>query len=256
MPVPYVIVAETLAHSKDHKSKKIMQGYWHALQKTAQLWLKSSSRLKILQMADEMALRLKPITKIVCFGLGAITHEKAFYESSLQHMTAFSIAERLKKAYRDKYNHESPVEIILQDPCYTQKDYELLNKMYSGGPLTFVSDPDGILEINANTIVLTALLPVTYPLMQIITDLFHGKEGEGPAAIICDSMDLDPAQQLYALVDRASPEVARFLTNEYSVSDFKDHVLEPELAEDVSGGEGASRPYWLSKMQLYMRRDR
>ncbi|KAJ4990842.1 hypothetical protein SVAN01_03631 [Stagonosporopsis vannaccii] len=69
-------------------------------------------------------------------------------------------------------------------------------------------------------------------------------------------MELDPARELYALVDRSSPEVALFLTEQYSASDFKDHILEPVLAQDVHGEGKADRPYWLSSMQLYTRRNR
>ncbi|KAJ4990843.1 hypothetical protein SVAN01_03632 [Stagonosporopsis vannaccii] len=122
VPVPYALVVDALVYNEDHKSMEIMQGYWRALQKTKRLWLQSSSRRKILQMSEKIALRFKPITKIVCFGLGALNHDKALYESSLQHMTAFTIAKHLEQAYQKKFARKYPVKIILQDPCYTQKD--------------------------------------------------------------------------------------------------------------------------------------
>jgi hypothetical protein len=53
----------------------------------------------------------------------------------------------------------------------------------------------------------------------------------------------------HCLKERSSPGVARFLTREYVVGDFKDHVVETELYEDVYGD--ARRPYWLSEMQMY-----
>lgn len=256
LPVPYAIKLGNRAYNGEHLNNKVMLGYWHALMKTNQLWYKSSSRAKILQMADKLAIRFEPITKIVCFGLGALSRDPAWYESSLQHMTAFSIAHYLEQTYRKNLTGEVPVEVILQDPCYTQKDQDLLRKMYHSGTLTFASDPEGLLAIDANTIVMTAFLPIGYPLMQIMADMFHGKNGEGPTAIICDSMDLDPAQELYTLQERASPEVARFLTREYDVSDFKDHLLESELAADVFGDDEEDGSYWLSSMQLYTRRTR
>ncbi|KAJ8109464.1 hypothetical protein OPT61_g7441 [Boeremia exigua] len=255
VPVPYALVLDTTPWNNEHKDKKIMQGYFNALQTTKRLWLESSSRKKIVQMTERLAARYKNITKIVCFGLGAINHDKAFYESSLQHMTAFTIAKHLEQIYKTQSLHTGAVQVILQDPCYTQKDRELLGKLYQGGTLSFASDPDGLLAVDSNTIVMTAFLPVRYPLMQIIADMFHGMEGKGPAAMICDELDLNPHQELYALGNRSSPAVARFLTQQYAVSDFKDHVLEPELADNLFGADHTDR-HWLSSMHLHMRRAR
>lgn len=232
----------------------IMKGYWKALQTTKSLWLQSSSHKKLLQVAEQIASSYKPITKIVCFGLGALNHDKAWYESSLQHITAFTMAKHLEEAYKKRFSHDKPVQVILQDPCYTQKDQELLKRLYEGGSLSFASDPEALLAIDSNTIVLTAFLPIGYPLMQVITDMFYGTTGAGPAAIVSDSMELDPQRELYTLGDRSSPAVARFLTEQYVMSDFKDQVLEKELAEDLFGVEETNRPYWLTKMQLHLRK--
>ena len=253
MPAPYTLGLDDLASSTDHRDNTIMRSYWKALQNTKSLWLKSSSCAKLRPIINNLASTHKPITKIVCFVLGALDLSKTWWCSALQHITAFTMAKQLEQAYRKQFSHERPVEIILQDPCYTQKDRELLRKLY-GGTVTFASDPDGLLAIDSSCIVITAFLPVQYPLMQIIADMFHGTNGEGPAAIVCDSMALDPTRELYALRDRSSPEVAQFLTEQYIVSDFKDHVMEQELAEDCFGAGDNGRDYWLSSMQLYSRR--
>lgn len=152
------------------------------------------------------------------------------------------MAKQLEQIYRKQFSHEKLVEIILQDPCYTRKDRELLQKLY-GGTVSFASDPDGLLAIDSSSIVVTAFLPVHYPLMQIIADMFHRTNGEGPAAIVCDSVSLDPTREFYALRDRSSPEVAQFLTEQYVVSDFKDHVMEQELEEDCFGAGDDGRDY-------------
>ena len=253
IPAPYALDIGDLASSNDHRDNTIMRSYWKALQNTKSLWLKSSSRAKLLPITNDLALTHKPITKIVCFGLGALNLHKTWWCSALQHITVFTMAKQLEKAYRKQFSHDTPVEIILQDPCYTRKDRELLRKLY-GGKVSFASDPDGLLAIDSSCIVITAFLPVHYPLMQIVADMFHGTTGEGPAAILCDSMALDPSKEFYALRDRSSPEVARFLTEQYVVSDFKDHVMEQELAEDCFGAGDDGREYWLSSMQLYSRR--
>ncbi|KAH6642119.1 hypothetical protein C7974DRAFT_350387 [Boeremia exigua] len=254
VPVPYGFTLESMAWDDEHENKKVMQEYRAALWKTMQLWLKSSSRGKIIQTTDKIAAQHKSITKVVCFGLGALSRDKVWYQSAVQHMTAFTIAKCLERAYRKEGAHVQPVDIIFQDPCYTRKDHELLRTMYPGGRVSFASDPDGLLAIDSNTIVLTAFLPVAYPLMQVMADMFHGRKGEGPAAIICDDMALDLDQELYTLRDRASPAVARFLTQEYTASDFKEHVLEPELFEDLYGAEGRYRKYWLSRMRFHTRK--
>lgn len=253
MPAPYTLDLDDLASSTDHRDNTIMRSYWKALQNTKSLWLKSSSCVKLRPIINNLASTHKPITKIVCFGLGALDLSKTWWCSALQHITAFTMAKQLEQVYRKQFSHEKPVEIILQDPCYTQKDQELLRKLY-GGTVIFASDPDGLLAIDSSCIAITAFLPVHYPFMQIIADMFHGTNGEGPAAIVCDSMALDPTRELYALRDRSSPEVAQFLTEQYIVSDFKNHVMEQELAKDCFGAGDNGRDYWLSSMQLYSRR--
>jgi hypothetical protein len=253
IPAPYTLDIGDLASSNDHRDVTIMRSYWKALQNTKSLWLKSSSCAKLRPIINNLALTHKPITKVVCFGLGALDLSKTWWCSALQHITAFTMAKQLEQIYRKQFSHKKPVKIILQDPCYTQKDRELLRKLY-GGTVSFASDPDGLLAIDSSSIVVTAFLPVHYPLMQIIVDMFHGTNGEGPAAIVCDSMALDPTREFYALRDRSSPEVARFLTEQYVVSDFKDHVMEQELAEDCFGAGNNGHDYWLSGMQLYSRK--
>jgi hypothetical protein len=246
LPVPYTLALDKMAYSEEHLDKGILQGYWDALTHTRDLWMESNSRIRLLQAINSLAKQQTSINKIVCIGLGAIDLGKAWYQSSLQHMTAFTVAKQLEKYYR------KPVQIMLQDPCYTEKDRVMLKGLYGKGCLSFVSDPDGLLAIDSKTIVITAFLPVGYPLMQIIADMFSGTKGEGPAAIICDSMELDPSREFYSLTDRSSPEVARFLTTQYEVQDFKDHRLEEELAKDQYVEE--VRYYWLSQMQLYTRK--
>lgn len=253
IPAPYTLDIDDLASSNDYRDDTIMRSYWKALQNTKSLWLKSSSCAKLRPIINDLALTHKPITKIVCFGLGALDLSKIWWCSALQHITAFTMAKQLEQVYRKQFSHETPVEIILQDPCYTRKDRELLRKLY-GGTVSFASNLDGLLAIDSSSIVVTAFLPVHYPLMQIIADMFHETNGEGPADIVCDSMSLDPTREFYALRDRSSPEVAQFLTEQYVVSDFKDRVMGQELAEDCFGAGDDGRDYWLSSMQLYSRR--
>lgn len=253
IPAPYALDLDDLASSNEHRDDKTMRRYWKALQNTRSLWLRSSSCAKLRPIIKDLGSTHKSITKIVCFGLGALDLSNTSWRSALQHIATFTIAKQLEQVYRTKFSRKKPAKIILQDPCYMEKDRRLLRKLY-GGTVAFASDPDGLFAIDSTCIVKTAFLPVHYPLMQIIADMFHGTDREGPAAILCDSMALNPTRELYALRDRSSPEVARFLTEQYVVSDFKDHVMEQELAEDYFGAGDDGSDYWLSSMQLYSKR--
>lgn len=83
IPVPYSLTLDEAAYSSEHLNTKVMQGYWDALQKTKRLWLEGASRSKILRTTANLAVKHNSITKIVCLGLGALNHDKAFYESGL-----------------------------------------------------------------------------------------------------------------------------------------------------------------------------
>ncbi|KAF1924197.1 uncharacterized protein M421DRAFT_296751 [Didymella exigua CBS 183.55] len=82
-------------------------------------------------------------------------------------MTTFTIADQLESVHRE------PVQVILQDPCYTEKDLMILGELYKKSPLLF--DPKGLLVIDSNTTLMTAFLPVGYPLMHMIADMFWYK---------------------------------------------------------------------------------
>jgi hypothetical protein len=125
-----------------------------------------------------------------------------------------------------------------------------------GDNINFVSDPEGLLAIDAGTLVVTAFLPVQMPLVQVIADLFSKDPTEGPAAIICDIMTVDVEKREYSLSDRASPAVARFLTNHYEKAEdgFDDHGLEDELMADAYGDDWENRFYWLNWMDLWVRK--
>jgi hypothetical protein len=89
--------------------------------------------------------------------------------------------------------------------------------------IDFVNDPDGLLAIMHNTLVVTAFVPNQYPLLQIIADL-------------CDRVHVNTKQELYTLYNRTSPAVARMPSHRYVMldGDFEDHELEPDLDEDTN----------------------
>ncbi|CAE7021586.1 Transposase protein [Pyrenophora teres f. teres] len=257
---PYAIATYQRRFNTEHRSSKAMKQYWQALLRTKDFWFASSSRLLLQDLLTSLAKTHAPITKIVCFGLGAINLDKAWYQSAVQYMAMFTIIGALEKQYKETDPSRAGIKLLLQDLNYETKDYELISKLWPGKKedLVFVSDPDGLLAIDAGTIVVSAYLPIQVPLVQIIADLFHGEPGSGPAMIIGDDMNLDPTKASYSLVERGAPHVARFFDQRYEKIDsgFGDYALEEEFMDDVLG-EGwmdRKRYYWLNSMELWARK--
>ncbi|CAN9222805.1 unnamed protein product [Alternaria alternata] len=172
-------------------------------------------------------------------------------------MAVFSIIQTLNQFYHQTNSNRPAIKLVLQDPNYEIKDHQILKRLSNDGDnISFVSDPEGLLAIDAGTLVVTAFLPVQMPLVQVIADLFSKDPTEGPAAIICDIMTVDVEKREYSLSDRASPAVARFLTNHYEKAEdgFDDHGLEDELMADAYGDDWENRFYWLNWMDLWVRK--
>lgn len=230
--------------------------YKTVLQRVHDSWLRNESSQKLTRTTLCIAMRCSEIKKIVCIGLGGLEKEYGSLQSNLQYVAVFTIVNTLNHVYQYSDQRHPPVRIIVKDPCIEEKDRVLLRSL-AHETIEFVDDPDGMLHIEANTLVITANLLLDMPLIQIIADLFHADPDQGPAAIICDKMELDIAKQDYCLSDRESPTVARFLTTNYvdCKGVFSDHELEQPLFEDVYGVDWADpmTAYWQPKMSLYIR---
>ncbi|RYN27050.1 hypothetical protein AA0116_g3909 [Alternaria tenuissima] len=254
---PYTFITFDRQYLNEHQNTAKIQEYWAAMMHTKRLWKESSSRRKLREEFEETAKRCAPITQVVCFGLGALNLNKKFYHSAIQYMAVFSIIQTLNEFYRQTDSNRPAIKLVLQDPNYEIKDHQILKRLSNDGDnISFVSDPEGLLAIDAGTLVVTAFLPVQMPLVQIVADLFSKDPTEGPAAIICDIMTVDVEKREYSLSDRASPAVARFLTNHYERAEdgFDDHGLEDELMADAYGDDWENRFYWLNWMDLWVRR--
>jgi hypothetical protein len=166
-------------------------------------------------------------------------------------MTAFTLAELLTTYNTRKFPDAPAVKVILQDPCYQQCDRILWPELTSA-PVDFdMSNPEALLAVDANALVITAFLPVDMPLVQIIADMYAGNAKEGPGMMLCDRMeDLRPDRRWYSLSHRGAPHVARFLLGGYMSSQANWVGLEEELTEAM----GHDR-YWLQKMTLWLRKE-
>jgi hypothetical protein len=252
-PPPYILSSFWKKKSSVHLNPATMQTWRTRLQNLQQLWEASASCAQIFKLVQSGAAKLtKPITKIVCFGLGAVERAKVVgLDCAIQHMTAFTLAELLTTYNAGNFPDAPAVKVILQDPCYQQCDRILWPELTSA-PVDFdMSNPEALLAVDANALVMTAFLPVDMPLVQIIADMYNGNAKEGPGMMLCDRMeDLKPDRRWYSLSHRGAPHVARFLQGGYWSSQANWVGLEEELTEAM----GHDR-YWLQKMTLWLRKE-
>ena len=158
----------------------------------------------------------------------------------------------MNKLNKSRNRKAGPVQIIAQDPCYEERDRILLPAICTH-PLDFsLSDPETILAIDGNTLVVTAFLPVTVPLMQILADLHAEDSSKAPAMMLCDKMNLSGRKEDYCLRNRESPGVVNMLSS-YHRWEKGFGQIERELEEDVRGN-ATEWSFWLEKMDLWLKK--
>lgn len=238
----------------DKQSQDGHRKYWQdTIARFSQLWQASQSAKGLREKFLKAATSSVRITKIVCFGFGAMAVAKkgkleGKYEANglfdpLQYLSAITIANTLNEAYQEDDDETPPVRIILQDPMYTDIDLDTWPQYYSD--IEVVEDPAGFLHLDEHTLVMTNGLHLSVPLMQICADLLP----EGPAGFIIDKPDLDPRKRLYSMQCRVSQKVARLLRDNYDRSDFDDHTVEQELWDECCQNHG----YWLWKVDCFLK---
>jgi hypothetical protein len=253
IPCPFVLQNVKKTVCKIHLNEGAMKKSYADLNYTLRLWQKSKARFQLerrFYMASQGSVQIK---KIVCLGLGALLDSDMSTPGLLQHFAAFTIARKLNACYKSVDPDCPPIKIFVQDPSYSESDRILLQRI---DPITFVSDPQGFLEIDENTLVISFALPFGVPLMQILADIFESNSG--PAGIIGDTLHLDPTRSMYRYRRRDSPSVCRMLcSGEYRSRGFEDWSLDadPELYKDIFP-TGKKSPYWLSKTTLYFRKQK
>ena len=140
--------------------------YQPTIKHTRGLWVESSGRERLKAIIQGIGAKSAKITNVVCFGLGHMSLNKDFYQSTIQHMAVFTIIDTLNELCRQRDPDHAPIKLILQDPCYTPRDHDTVKGLFPYGDNTsFVSDPDGLLAINSGTLLFTAYLRFSMPLM-------------------------------------------------------------------------------------------
>lgn len=254
---PYTITSYQRKYDDSHLDPALMGEYRAKLANIQQLWTQSAACWQIGAAVSDGAARLKaPVSKIVCIGLGRIRLEPAWYGSTLQHLTAFTLAHALDKLNRQRDPKCPAVRVIVQDPCYEERDRILLPELTTSEVEFGKSDPETLLAIDANTIVISAFLPTAVPLPQIVADLFAGTPEKGPAMMLWDGKDMiDPARRFYRLNDRSSPAVARMFRGENRYMPYAKRFadLDDELTDALEQeGDGRGK-HWLQEMRLMVR---
>jgi hypothetical protein len=259
---PYAFDTHTYNSVEDsnlHKNLEAMEKHRQALFQAGVSWLGSELCAELEKTIVGAAAICTPIRKIVCFGLGNLDTDETFTEPAAQHMTVFTIAKTLSGVYRQA---DRPIEILLQDPRYAEKDRVLLEDLYrimSGdayrSTLRFVDDPDRLLAVDENTFVISAFLPVQYPMPNIIANLF-ASSSKGPAAFLCDKLTVRTEKRAYTMKDRMSPAVARMLTPGYAQTHeaFRDDKIETLVDRWNRDANIFRYWYWLPQLYMWVRR--
>jgi hypothetical protein len=200
-----------------------------------------------LKKFTQEAKLTRRIKKTVCFGFGSLVTSQQMRRGSLaQHQTAFDIPDSLDMLYRSLVpDSDSSIEIIMQDPEYSKADMILLNEIGSR-KVKFVEDPDGLAEVDSNTLVIAPSLDITFPYYQVIADLFLNDPDGRPAGFLTEDMELTTDWRWYNMYMRGSPRVARMLQS-YKRVTFEHHATDKEWGDTRSNGD------WLSEMPLYLK---
>jgi hypothetical protein len=254
--VPYYLTTSLRLYRSNYLDDAWMKEMRTRLRRTHEIWDTSNSCTQLLDLVRTNAWRLEnPITKIICFGLGRLDPSPTWYGSTLQHLAVFSMADTLDAVNQERFPTTPLIKVIAQDPNYETADHTLLRELTST-PIVFDNtEPKTLLAIDGNTLVVTAFLPTTVPLMQIIADMFADGKEKGPGMIICDQMKgLSVEKRMYTLrFHRDAPHVARFLLRGYIKQE--DFMNWDEALKEDSVGKLDMKNYWLPRMEFWVRND-
>lgn len=118
---------------------------------------------------------IPPVQKIVAFACSTMTwDDEARHRSTVQHTLILTIRDCLAK--RRQFSNPSTVKCFVQDPLYTSTDRQVLGDQ----GITVLDDPNGFLEIDEETIVLSHAPDI--PVRQITADITR------PAMMIWDKV--------------------------------------------------------------------
>ncbi|PGG96705.1 hypothetical protein AJ79_09475 [Helicocarpus griseus UAMH5409] len=191
------------------------------LKSTIQIWetTESCKRLRtILTAAAKNNDNLRDISKIVGFAFGDISSERksdsalAPPRSYFQHALLLTLRDVLLQIKGEENSNDSTDKLrcFVQDPSYQDVDDQVLKK--SG--ITILEDPDGFLETDDSTAVLSFAPNV--PVRQIVCDIAR------PALIIWDTVKPEKKTDIVT-TDPDSNRLREMVNDSYDMFEFQDY---------------------------------
>ncbi|KAF2826013.1 hypothetical protein CC86DRAFT_407250 [Ophiobolus disseminans] len=224
--------------------EKQLDDWCQYMNKARNDWDFSYSLWSISDHVRVLAERLSNVDTIVCFELGTIACHGVYTAGALHHCFVFTITRAINEVHDTK--GQSKVRVVLQDLFYYMEDKIVLVEQYTEGIVEFVDDPDGLLAISENSLVLALNLSLDFPLLQTCTDLPH------PAAFIVEPLEVDPNKAIYTWCERGSPRVARMLSWQYAQLHTLEKSVPPNIGDAVFSED--ERFTWLKAMCIRIRR--
>jgi hypothetical protein len=144
------------------------------------IWDKSELRGELVGALEKHAKKIRPVSKIVCFGLGSIdsTSDSAY----IQHLAACTIAKTLAEAQANDARKPNKIEIVAQDPQYTENCEKILGDLDPPIRIVDFGTFGALQAVDRNTIIVS--IGATADMVQATLDIIP----EGPAGILGPKM--------------------------------------------------------------------
>jgi hypothetical protein len=216
------------------------------------VWKRSQLRKDLTEVFEMNAIRMRPVKKIVCFGLGPIITGENHAEGDdadegygeyidriyIQHLAASHIARILSTAQA-----QSPaIEVFVQDPLYTPTCAELLSRLSPPLQIVNAATAEGLMKVDHNTLIISINTGGT--VIEPALDL-TSEEG-GPAGILHHAWTKRAEEEWNGKV-LATGEEVRHVLGWGSVVEwaYKDRCVKVEFRDDkrfgVPWSEGAGK---------------
>jgi hypothetical protein len=167
IPSPVVLSRLVLENNIDHLDPALMDSWRDKLSQVLATWNRSSTKQQLQSLFAQKAALSAPIDKIICIDLGAF-HD-LYHPGNISHFTqycaAVTIAEVLNQIDAMRNPHPRRVQIILQDPVFTQKDHMLLPLLLYAPHPVIVDNPEAFAKIDTHTFVFSRFVPIDVPLL-------------------------------------------------------------------------------------------
>ncbi|KAF1841001.1 uncharacterized protein K460DRAFT_420836 [Cucurbitaria berberidis CBS 394.84] len=202
-------------------------------------WKEGDLCNELVQNLQSIRQYMRPIDRIVCFGLGSLENDRAF----LQHVVAATIRDTLQDP------NEKPMRFIAQDPAYCNNCETVLRYMFG---ITVVEQPEGFLDVERNTFVMAVSPDASISQWTLDKTYRFG----GPAALMCDTAPDDGRGEYEEdIKDFSSPHLEKW-TNMCDDHGRVFYMVDDEIFEGAKEGletfgENAIDLYWSCENMIF-----